>query len=159
MGITSQPLKSHLPSTPPSHRQGTWFVLVGPTGPLCSSANSSWSFAIHGISRSLLCHPLEFWEGCTERWIAAQLYTEKSRNEVNYTRTSVRDIWLGKVTQFFCHFAPTSAHLLSARKSCIGIRGVMWSFLHLFLLGIMPLSTSWWFLPIRIASQEPNLPL
>lgn len=30
---------------------------------------------------------------------------------------------------------------------------------HLFLLGMMPLSTSWWFLPMRIASQEPNLPL
>lgn len=30
---------------------------------------------------------------------------------------------------------------------------------YLFLLGIMPLSTSLWFLPIRIANQDPSLPL
>lgn len=39
------------------------------------------------------------------------------------------------------------------------LKGVTWNLFYLFLLGMMPLSTSWWFLPMRIASQEPNLPL
>lgn len=76
-------VRPHLPSAPPSHRQGTWSEPAGPTGPPCFSANSSWSFATPWISRSPPCLRRVFSGGCTAHWIAARLWTDSSRRTIS----------------------------------------------------------------------------
>lgn len=85
VGVLWGPLCSYLPSAQPVRRQGTWSGPAGPTGPPCSYASSSWSFAVLGTSRSLLCLRLGFLEGCTAHWTAAQLWTgDRVRGQKHY---------------------------------------------------------------------------